>query len=87
MYPHWGLGSGGGANDDLARSSLNRDPTGPTRPTRPLRGGRVERVRQPPTLGLLLGKLVTMWDRPPPRASEGRYSKQQSCPLFPPSLP
>lgn len=41
MYSQRSLSSGGGASDDLARSFLNRDPTGPTRPTRPLRGGRV----------------------------------------------
>lgn len=46
MPPQWGLGSGGGANDDRARSSLNRDPTGPTLPTRPLQGGRMGREGQ-----------------------------------------
>lgn len=73
MHPQWGSGSGGGADDDLARSSLNRDPTGPTLPTRPLQGGRWGGSAGRPPSGLHLEQLLTVWDRktPPPRAPTG----------------
>ena len=61
--PQPGLSSGGGADDGLARSSLNRDPTGPTSPTQPLREGQRGRVRRPPTLGTAPpGNRVTVQD-------------------------